>query len=63
MKEDELTVLWDSPVHTDRSIHANKPNIMNIELLEHEYKSSFNSCRHFGYNRFRSQTFDAFWFA
>ena len=28
MKKDELTVLWNSSVHTDRSIQANKPDIV-----------------------------------
>ena len=27
MKKDELTVLWDSPVHTERSIQSNKLDI------------------------------------
>ena len=28
IKKDELTVLWDSPIHTDRNIQANKPDIV-----------------------------------
>ena len=28
IKKDELTVLWDSPIHTDRNIQANKPDIL-----------------------------------
>ena len=28
IKKDELTLLWDSPIHTDRNIQANKPDIL-----------------------------------
>ena len=28
IKKDELTVLWDSPIHTERNIQANKPDIV-----------------------------------
>ena len=33
-KKDELTVLWESSVHTDRSIKANKPDIVVKDAKE-----------------------------